>query len=756
MNEELGFGLALYLQDNFTQPAGRAEKAYDSLDRKFEKAATRTFLLNELGNAIGNLQNGLALIEGPGSKFDYTLSEVSAITGVAGKGLDDLAERAKVLAEEFGTGSVENLNMFKTILSRLGPEIAESPAALTSMANSVNTLSKTMSGDVLGATDALTTSVNIYASDITDAAERSRIMVEQMNAMAAGAQYGSAEVPQIAESIKVAGLAAKSSGVQFEELNGLIQVMGLGSKYGAEAGTALRNVLLKMSQGRYMPKQAREGLEAAGIDLEALGDASIPVINRLRMLERITGDSALMTEFFGVENANAGRILLGNLGAFEKFTDQITGTNSATEQAAVVMESWSERANRMKAFAENLAISFFNATKEVTPFLHGLLGALQIVVTLGPAVQALSLAFTALSGTEVISAFTTFGFAGGVEYLTLRMGELAASAWAALAPLLPYVAVAAAIAGAVMLGAYAIDEFGQMARGATAPAEGLEGVLQGIGGVLSGIGDLWSTGALSAETATGLDKLGLREYTEQLWTWVEPIQTFWESMKGGFRAVYVEFQKARDIIRGFFEPVTTQFEKFDLAMKESGVDLEMIATAGRYAAYAITAAITIMLAPLIIVTGLIYGVVQALRALWYAAQRIPDAWDWLTDLPGRFLNFGASIVDSMIEGVASQWDRFANYLTELIGQLPGGEAIVNFLAGDKPQAATQPRGLSVPLPSISGIAAQTEAARASAFSPTIVTNNPTVTTQTVVPVSLDGREITRVVSENLAFESSRK
>lgn len=116
------------------------------------------------------------------------------------------------------------------------------------LGESVNVLSKTMEGDIKGATDAITTSMLQFQVDLSNpikAADESRRMI---NVMAAGAKEGAAEIPQISESLVQAGVSAKLANLSFEETNAAIQAMAEGGKYGSEAGVAIRNVITNMSR----------------------------------------------------------------------------------------------------------------------------------------------------------------------------------------------------------------------------------------------------------------------------------------------------------------------------------------------------------------------------------------------------------------------------------------------------------------------------------------------------------------------------
>jgi phage-related protein len=59
---------------------------------------------------------GIAYSIDKGKEFETQLASLSSITGVSGPALDDLGEKAKVMAGKFGTDATANIESFKTIL----------------------------------------------------------------------------------------------------------------------------------------------------------------------------------------------------------------------------------------------------------------------------------------------------------------------------------------------------------------------------------------------------------------------------------------------------------------------------------------------------------------------------------------------------------------------------------------------------------------------------------------------------------------
>lgn len=317
-----------------------------------------------------NVAQGFNDLNAPGLKFTSALADVEAITGVTGKQLELLGQKARESAKEFGGTASDSLESYKTILSRLGPGIGKSQEALEGMERDIRVMSKTMGGDAVGAADALTTAMLQYGVDLSNPLQAQKEMTRMMNVMAAGAKEGAAEVPGISEALKVAGVQAKQSKVSFEETNSALQSLAAGGKQGSEAGTALRNVLGKMAGDDIIPKEASMKLRKLGVDMRIVSDTSLPFTSRLRELKKAQGDATIMAQMFGVENAAAAQILLNSVDAQEELTKKITGTNVAQEQANVVMETQAEKAARLKAKIDDMKISFFNATGGATSLLE--------------------------------------------------------------------------------------------------------------------------------------------------------------------------------------------------------------------------------------------------------------------------------------------------------------------------------------------------------------------------------------------------
>ncbi|WP_091398460.1 phage tail tape measure protein [Flavobacterium noncentrifugens] len=383
----------------------KVEKSAVVMDKSFMKAfaninkGIQTIKLSSILDQVDRVANGLNTLNKPGMDLSTSMYDLSAMTGVAGDKLKEIEGYARKSAVTFGGSAADGAESFKLILGQLTPEIAKVPSALDAMGKSVAVTSKLMGGDQVAATEVLTTAMNQYQVSLADPIQASKEMASMMNVMAAAAGEGSAELPNIKGALEQCGMAAKGANVNFAQTNAAIQVLDKAGKKGSEGGVALRNTLAKLSEGRFLPKDVQKELRSAGVDIGKLGDKSLSLTDRLRPLRRIMNDSALVTKLFGTENNNAAIALIAGIEEQDRLTKAITGTNTAYEQAAIIMESPAEKNKRLQAQIDDFKISMFNAT-------DGLMGYASV------------LGDTARDVSNLIPAFTLAGDA--ISFLTSR------------------------------------------------------------------------------------------------------------------------------------------------------------------------------------------------------------------------------------------------------------------------------------------------------------------------------------------------
>ena len=414
--------------DDTTESVENLGRQAQEQTSRLEKFGKGMFFLNEIKDGVDNIRDSFTGAIQPGVNFQYALAQVQAISGLTNDKMKLVSDNARQLAKDFGVDAAQGAGVFTNILSQLGPEMAQFPDVLNSMATNAFTLSKTMEGDVNGAVSALTASFNSFKPPVDDAVESARIMERQMNIIAKSAQVGAAEVPDLVESLKNIGPSAKNAGVSFAETNALLQVLGQNQVKAAEAGTALRNVMLILSAPS---SDAAKALKEAGVDIEKMGDKSIPLADRLQTLIPVMNDTAIMSRLFGRENIVAGQILTGNIDKIRSWTEEVQGSNSATEQAAVIMDTHAEKMKRMQAWVDDLKISFFELTEPIAPFIEILGIAVTGIVTLGMTIFSFTQVTSLAWGAGLAKIVTVVKVAASA--ITTAISSIPILGWIALA-----------------------------------------------------------------------------------------------------------------------------------------------------------------------------------------------------------------------------------------------------------------------------------------------------------------------------------
>lgn len=279
--------------------------------------------------------------------FNDSLASVSAITGATGKDLIDLEVKAKNTAKVHKKTGTEVLKAYELVGSAK-PELLKNVDALDSVTQSVITLSKASRLDLETSALSLTGVMNQFN---LGAEESNRTI----NALAAGAKAGASAIPETTEAILKFGTGAAAFNVNMENSVALVETFAAKGIKGAEAGTKLRNILTKMSAIDALPAEAIKQLDKFGVNTDIVSDKTLPLAARLKELSKISGDATALVKVFGLENKEAGSILLNNIPLYEQLNKEVTGTSEAQKQAAT-------NTNTLQFALDSIKTAFINAT----------------------------------------------------------------------------------------------------------------------------------------------------------------------------------------------------------------------------------------------------------------------------------------------------------------------------------------------------------------------------------------------------------
>lgn len=361
---------------------------------KLEGLGKGMFFLNQLKEGVDNIRDSFNDAIEPGIRFETAVAEMSGITNMEGKELDVLADKARSTAKVFGVDAANAMGVYKDLLSKITPELKKAPDALEIMSNNVMTLSKTMQNDVPGASAAMSTAMNQYKVSLDDPMKAAQTMTDMMNIMAAGTVEGSAEIKEVAEALKQTGSVAKTFGVEFAETNSAIQLLDKSGKKGSEGGIALRNTIVKLQAPT---TDAVKQLKAAGVSIETMQNQSLSLTDRLRALTPVMHNATIMSSLFGGENLASAMALIDGVDQIDTWTEAIQGSTSAVDIATKQMDTYEEKQKRMKAFIDDLKISFFEFVEPIAPAIEVLGILVGVLVTLGTVAWSIGQIMTLVS-----------------------------------------------------------------------------------------------------------------------------------------------------------------------------------------------------------------------------------------------------------------------------------------------------------------------------------------------------------------------
>lgn len=363
-NKTLKRGIELYIdgkqvQANMKQVEAEARKLKKEIDgmtvgsKEYFEATKRYQELNRVLREHKNELKGIEVQQqsliGKGIQLfkDYSLQitgAVAALTGVSMKinayrkqaaekedaaanlkaltGLDDnniqwltqQAEKLSTTMEASGLrvrkSATEILEAYMLVGSAK-PELLKDRQALNAVTIEAMRLAEAAKMELKDAVEAVTTSLNQYSAGADQA-------VRFTNVLAAGSKFGAANVQDQAAAVVKAGVAASSAGVSFEQLVGVIEMLGEKGIKAEEAGTALKRFFLQLQTGANDTNPAVVGLDKA---LENLAAKQLSMGD----LQKMFGDRAI----------NVAKILIDNTEKVREYTEAVTGTNTAVEQAAI-------------------------------------------------------------------------------------------------------------------------------------------------------------------------------------------------------------------------------------------------------------------------------------------------------------------------------------------------------------------------------------------------------------------------------------
>lgn len=406
----------------FTSSVGNYKKALLSIG----DLVTAGLLTGGIDAAIRAVSSAVTAGVDALADYESALDRLSAITGITGEQLDEFRQKAEEITTiKLGDSEIVNTanDIFEafTLVGSAQPKLLESAAALQQVTKDALILSAASGDGLQPSVEALTTTLGQFQLEASKS-------TEVANQLAAGARAGASEIPQTTEALQKFGTTAAVSNISTAESIALIQTLAEQQLKGAEAGTQLRNVLVKLAAGDALPRRAVEAFKEAGVDVKVLTDTTLPLETRLTELSKVAGDTSQLVRVFGTENLTAAQILTQNVVRYKEFVTAVSNTNEAYKQAEINTGNLKTELSNLKKVGLNTAVEGFKQLSPAIQFVVDVLakalglvgGFLNVLVQLPQFINENKLALAGLAtGIALLNANTILATAN-----TLRLAAI--------------------------------------------------------------------------------------------------------------------------------------------------------------------------------------------------------------------------------------------------------------------------------------------------------------------------------------------
>lgn len=264
--------------------------------------------------------------------YDKSAAGLQSATLMSDEVLNKLKKSARELKSEMGYTAQDYLEA-ATKIGSAKSELTGSAEAMDLMVQKSMLFAQAGKLELPEAGEALSIMLNQFSEDADEAGHF-------VDVMAQGFALGAAELPQIIDGMKYAGVTAKAFNVTFGETNAVLQLFVKNGLTGEMAGTQLRSIILALGTGADDTNPSIVGLETA---LENLRKKNLSATEQLKL--------------FGKENMAGGKILLNNLPTLNEWIKKIEEKGTAEKMAAINMNTLEKSEKSFEITTNKLAVA---------------------------------------------------------------------------------------------------------------------------------------------------------------------------------------------------------------------------------------------------------------------------------------------------------------------------------------------------------------------------------------------------------------
>ena len=355
--------------------------------------------------------------------YQKELSHLQALTGVTGKSFEEFEKIIKSVSKSAGVGMTDTAKGFNEI-ANLMPQYLSDSKALGDITYASMMLGKAAVMEYGESASNLAGIMNIYNVEAKNVLK----VTEQL---AAGAKYGSANINNLSESVKIMGGTAKNMNISLLETITLLEAISGKGLLGGEGGTQMRAILANIAE-LPLNNEKMQLLNMGNVDIKRLTNTTLPLIERLQTLKGLLTVNpnireGIIAKVFGKESLPGINAIIDTLDKMQELQKNIGESSGALSEMAA------RSTNNLVGAFKNLQASFdrivnssssmaigLRTIQNLTNFLAKNLDT--IVSLASPLLYTFVITKTIAAGIWAINkAMTAFSFATGVAVYWLNI-----------------------------------------------------------------------------------------------------------------------------------------------------------------------------------------------------------------------------------------------------------------------------------------------------------------------------------------------
>ena len=314
--------------------AGSAGSAIDTM----RGVLGANFATSALSVVVDKLREAASYAVEVGREFEGAMSKVEALSGATGADLEALKDKAAELGRTTSFSASEVAEAF-SYMALAGWDTEQMLASISGVLN----LAKASEMDLAEASDIVTDYISAFGLSAKDAGHFVDVMATAMS-------KSNTDTAQLGEAYKNVASTAGQFGYSVEETTAALMTMANVGVKGAEAGTSLNTLLVRIGTNT---KNCADELKKYGVNIYDNNG------NMKSLTSILTGTAEAMSKLTTEEQANLAKVIAGQ-NQYTGFLSVMQGLGDAAKQNGQSFEDYTEKLKNCDNAAQNMADTMSN------------------------------------------------------------------------------------------------------------------------------------------------------------------------------------------------------------------------------------------------------------------------------------------------------------------------------------------------------------------------------------------------------------